>query len=55
MSASEGAYLVDLYNAFGGVASTDLIGVDGLHPTAAGYQRMADTFYAEIRNRLELR
>jgi len=55
MSVSEGAYLVDLYNAFGGVASTDLIGVDGLHPTAAGYQRMADTFYAEIRNRLELR
>ena len=26
-----------------------LIGVDGLHPTEAGYQRMAETFFAVIR------
>ena len=31
-----------------------LIGFDGLHPNEAGYQRMAETFYAEIRRRLEL-
>lgn len=52
MAASEGAPLVDLYQAFGGVAG-DLIGPDGLHPTEAGYQKIADTFFDAIRQRLE--
>lgn len=52
MAASEGAVLVDVYNAFGGQPGT-LIGEDGLHPTEAGYARIADTFFAEIRKRLE--
>jgi lysophospholipase L1-like esterase len=51
--ASEAAVLVDLYQAFGGVASADLIGPDGLHPTAAGYQKIAETFFDVIKQRLE--
>lgn len=51
---SERAVLVDLYQAFG--SSPDpLIGPDGLHPTAAGYQKIADTFLAAIRTTLERR
>jgi lysophospholipase L1-like esterase len=54
MVAGEDATLVDIYSAFGGVASTDLIGPDGLHPSAAGYQKIADTFFDVIRRRLEI-
>jgi lysophospholipase L1-like esterase len=53
MAADEGAILVDLYQAFGGVADSVLIGSDGLHPTAAGNTRIAETFYEAIRARLE--
>jgi lysophospholipase L1-like esterase len=53
MAAAEGAVLVDLYAAFGGVADTVLISSDGLHPTAAGNERIAQTFYTAIRSRLE--
>jgi lysophospholipase L1-like esterase len=52
MVAAEGATLVDLYAAFGG-APGDLIGPDGLHPSDAGHQRIADTFFAAIRAQLE--
>lgn len=52
MAASEGVPLVDLYQAFGAIPGT-LIGPDGLHPTEAGYQKMADTFFDAIRQRLE--
>lgn len=48
----EGAVLVDLYAAL----STDInrfIGVDGAHPTEAGYQKIAETFFAAIRQDLE--
>lgn len=51
-AATEGAPLVDLYQAYGGVPG-DLIGPDGLHPTEAGYARIADTFFDAIRQRLE--
>jgi lysophospholipase L1-like esterase len=51
--ASEGQTLVDLYAAFGGVAG-DLIGNDGLHPTEQGYAKIAETFYEEIKRRLEV-
>jgi lysophospholipase L1-like esterase len=52
MAASEAAPIVDLYQAFGGVAG-ELIGPDGLHPTEAGYSRIADTFFDVIKQRLE--
>ena len=52
MAASEGAPLVDLYQAFGGTPG-DLIGPDGLHPTEAGYSKIADSFFDVIRQRLE--
>jgi len=53
MAAAEGAGLVDLYEAFGGNLDT-LIGFDGLHPTEAGYQKIAETFFNVIRSRFEL-
>jgi len=53
MAAAEGAGLVDLYEAFGANIDT-LIGSDGLHPTEAGYQKIAETFFGVIRSRFEL-
>ncbi len=53
IATQTGAVLVDVWAAFGGVASTDLVGTDGLHLTAAGYQRVGQTFYEAIRERLE--
>jgi len=50
--AIQGAVLVDLYAAFGGEAGT-LIGPDGLHPSASGYQKIAETFLDAIRMRFE--
>ncbi len=51
LASSKGVPLVDVYAAFGGDLS--LLGSDGLHPTAAGYHRIADTFFATIRQTLE--
>lgn len=54
LAAGEGAVLVDLYRA----AQPNVeawIGVDGLHPTEAGYARMAEQFFAAIRADLEVR
>jgi lysophospholipase L1-like esterase len=53
MAASEGATLVDLYPAFENQTTT-LLGLDGLHPNEAGYQRMAELFFEAIRQRLEV-
>ncbi len=47
-AATEGAILVDLEAAMAPDVTT-LIGIDGLHPTEAGYQRMAETFFTAIR------
>ena len=52
MVGTEGAILVDLYEAFNGRTGM-LIGEDGLHPSALGYQRIAETFFAAIRKYLE--
>ena len=52
MVASEGAVLVDLYPLFDGQTAT-LLGLDGLHPNEAGYQKMADAFLAAMTERLE--
>jgi lysophospholipase L1-like esterase len=48
-----GITYVDVFAAFKGTASTDLIGIDGLHPTEAGYQVMAGAFYDAIKAKLE--
>jgi lysophospholipase L1-like esterase len=53
-AAGEGAVLVDLYAALN-VDLVRYIGVDGLHPTELGYQRIADTFFDAIRAVLEVR
>jgi lysophospholipase L1-like esterase len=52
LATSKGVPLVDVYQAFGG--NLGLIGFDGLHPTADGYHLIADTFFAAIRQNLEL-
>lgn len=44
--------VVDLHAALS--ADPTLIGTDGLHPTAAGYQRMADTFFPAIVSRYDV-
>ena len=48
----ENAVLVDVYEALS-IDVNRYIGVDGLHPTEAGYQRIAATFFAAIRDNLE--
>ena len=53
MAASEGVPLVDLYQAFSGQLNT-LLDEDGLHPSDAGYEKIAQTFYETIRQRLEV-
>ena len=53
IAAGEGVPLVDVFQAFNGDVTT-LIDFDGLHPTGAGYQRIADTFFDTIRSRLEV-
>ena len=52
LAASRQLLLVDVSAAFRGDLS--LIGADGLHPTDAGYQVMAQTFYDRIVALLEL-
>lgn len=54
LAAAEGAVLVNLYDPMLPDAAT-LIGVDGLHPTEAGYRRMAELFFAAIQADLEVR
>jgi lysophospholipase L1-like esterase len=52
MAATEAVAVADVYQAFNGDVTT-LIDFDGLHPTAAGYQVIASTFFATIRQTLE--
>jgi lysophospholipase L1-like esterase len=54
MSQQEGVTYVDLYGAMLPDAA-NLIGSDGLHPTEAGYRKMAETFFTAIRAQLETR
>jgi lysophospholipase L1-like esterase len=53
LAASEGVVLVDSYTALGG-QSSGLIGVGGIHPTAEGYQVIAQTFFEAIQANFEL-
>jgi lysophospholipase L1-like esterase len=52
VAITEGATLVDLYQAFAGMENT-LLGEDGLHPNEAGYEKMAETFFEAIQQKLE--
>lgn len=52
MCGQENVTYVDLYNALLPDAAS-LIGSDGLHPTEAGYRRIADVFFAAIQRQLE--
>jgi lysophospholipase L1-like esterase len=53
LAAAEGAVLVDNWAAF--VGSTDtLLGFGGLHPTEAGHQVIAQTFFDAIKANFEL-
>jgi len=53
LAAAEGVTLVDVHSAFNGDTTT-LIDFDGLHPTAAGYQRIAETFFKSIMETLDV-
>jgi lysophospholipase L1-like esterase len=50
MAPDEGATLVDIHAGF----TLNLIGEDGLHPTDAGYQRMAEIWFDALKNAFEL-
>jgi lysophospholipase L1-like esterase len=52
LARSEGAVLVDLFGGLGG-SPTGVIGVDGLHPTAAGYTRIAQVWFEAIQQEFE--
>lgn len=51
LAARQNVPLVDVHAAFRGDLS--LISADGLHPTEAGYQRIAEAFFEAIRSRFE--
>ena len=54
IATGENAVFVDLYQALVGNV-TLYIGVDGMHPTEVGYQRIAETFFSSIQVNLENR
>jgi lysophospholipase L1-like esterase len=51
LAVQEGVPLVDVYQALVGDVA-DYIGFDGLHPTAQGYTKIADTFFAALTQTL---
>jgi lysophospholipase L1-like esterase len=51
VARGEAATLVDFANDFGNLS---LIGADGLHPTEAGYSRMADILFDSVRRTFEM-
>lgn len=53
MANAEGVVYVDLYGGFG-ANYTQYIGVDGLHPNDAGYQKIAELFMASIKANFEI-
>jgi lysophospholipase L1-like esterase len=53
LALDEGIPLVDVNAAFGG--NLTLLGADGLHPTAAGYQVIAGAFADAIKSNLEIK
>jgi lysophospholipase L1-like esterase len=53
MCTEEGVTYVDVYTGLLQDVAT-LIGSDGLHPTEAGYRRIAESFFAAIQRELQL-
>ena len=53
IASAEGVPLVDVEQKFGGNLS--LLGADGVHPTADGYQAIADVFFDAIKSALEVK
>jgi lysophospholipase L1-like esterase len=53
LAASEGVVLVDNYAALV-TQATLYIGADGLHPSAAGHQKIAETFFESIKTNYEV-
>lgn len=51
MAVAKGAVLVDVHAAWG--SRTGLMGADGIHPTEAGYEAIAQAFFDAIRRTLE--
>ena len=51
-AAARGAVLVDVYAAWGGKPNS-LMGPDGIHPTEAGYEAIAQAFFEAIKRTLE--
>ena len=54
IAAGEGAVLVDAYDGLA-VNVPRYVGVDGLHLTEAGYQKLAELFFNAVRGDLEVR
>jgi lysophospholipase L1-like esterase len=54
IASAQGAVLVDVYQALQPSASM-WIGVDGVHPNEAGYERIAEVFFDAVRANLEAR
>jgi lysophospholipase L1-like esterase len=54
VASRQGVPLIDLYAALLPDVNR-YIGIDGLHPTEAGYAKIADTFFQAIQNTLEVR
>lgn len=54
MAREQGTVFVDLYSVLLPEVNS-VIGVDGLHPTEAGYRRIADLFFAAIQAALEVK
>ncbi len=52
LAASEGVPLVDVYAALN-TDTAKYVGFDGLHLTADGYVKVADTFFTALKNTLE--
>lgn len=53
LAASEGVVLVDVYSALEGNIQL-YIGADDLHPTVAGYDKIAETFFNAIKGAFEV-
>jgi lysophospholipase L1-like esterase len=49
MASAKGAEIVDIYSRF----PLELIGKDGLHPTEAGYERLAEIWFEAVKARYE--
>jgi lysophospholipase L1-like esterase len=52
LATAEGIPLVDVYQGFNG--NFALLGPDGLHPSTDGYVKIADLFFAAIKQTLEV-